>query len=429
MLCAVYSATGRPNLRAAAFWQHDDHAARPLKIPDFQKSTMEKENLRRELESFPAHVGQVLRYVTTESLTRTSLIDPFLNRVGWPVAHPHRVAQEFPVPISGNADYALLDKAGRVIVIIEAKKAGAKIDDSLPPDQLKKYVHKIGTCNVGAWTNGLEWYWFCLDPTNTLGEAPFVTYDVQSKGWLRPSVLGWLASVRSQFSDPDPSRLLYDARTHEVTSKMQHWWESARKEPSDKLAQLVWKELGLSKTKASARDLIIVKRAWIRLHSATEPNGNGPVIIIPPPNGTNKPGPIGNPPTTFRQADGTILTQKGQKRAWRTRNKASGDWDEWKVESSGADVQARVAEWLIEWGGGLDSFKGGPGISLGPQPPDGKFKGYRAIFDGKAYVDTNKGNAAKERWLASLASNQEGLVPQPGTDFEVWLPSWIRKKD
>ena len=56
-----------------------------------------------------------------ESRTRTTLIDPMLQVLGWDVSDPALVQIE-PKTVTGWADYALLGSNGKPIVFVEAKK-------------------------------------------------------------------------------------------------------------------------------------------------------------------------------------------------------------------------------------------------------------------------------------------------------------------
>lgn len=63
-----------------------------------------------------------------ELLTRYALIDPLLRALGWPVDDPAWVQVELQTAGGGRADYVLLDGVGRVLVVLEAKALGGKLD-------------------------------------------------------------------------------------------------------------------------------------------------------------------------------------------------------------------------------------------------------------------------------------------------------------
>ena len=89
-----------------------------------------------------------------ETRTRTVLIDPLLNALGWDVADPSKVTIEFyPAPSDNNkrADYALLARDRRPLMLIEAKKLGEALDSH--QDQVFTYANQAGA-KYGCLTDG-----------------------------------------------------------------------------------------------------------------------------------------------------------------------------------------------------------------------------------------------------------------------------------
>ena len=94
----------------------------------------------------------------SESRTRITLIDPLLRSLGWDVSDPTVVTIE-PRTAGGWADYALLDKGGKIVVFVEAKKLS---DKNAPINQAVGYAVseniqnqvKVRYC---ASTNGDAW--------------------------------------------------------------------------------------------------------------------------------------------------------------------------------------------------------------------------------------------------------------------------------
>ncbi len=386
--------------------------------------------LRSRFEGFSAHINRVRRHIAHEKDVRTGLIDPFLLRVGWPTAHLGRVGQEFSVPDTGYADYALRDKSGEPIIIIEAKNYGVDIDKQLPPDQLKRYVHKLANCNVGAWTNGLEWHWFCLDYTNTLSGTAFVTFDVSKADWASPRVLRWLASVGDQFDNPNPSELLRVARGYEFTERLRSWL-SAKAQLSNPFAKALWRELGMRKVTPSSADLELMRSAWAMLHGS--PSDEPSTQVGDRDSEDQRPNV--KPPSRPTPWDAPKLVGEGvqmldcyqQKRAWRVWDHSANRLGSWNVEDTAGKVQAAVADWLIDWNGGLKNLPERVN-GLREQPTDKYPHDWSPILGGSMYVKTGLNARHKVRWLEKLASvvfNEEyERSPELGKDFEVWLPPW-----
>ena len=101
------------------------------------------------------HKDQIQIY---ESRTRTTLIDPLLRSLGWDVSDPSVVTIE-PKTDGGWADYALLDKDGKTVAFVEAKK----LSDREPPIKqavgyaVSENIQNMVKVRYCASTNGDTW--------------------------------------------------------------------------------------------------------------------------------------------------------------------------------------------------------------------------------------------------------------------------------
>lgn len=111
----------------------------------------------------------------TESQTRIDLIDAELNNCGWNVNDTLKVIQEYEIPLDENlpshldkakrfVDYALLNKTGQIIAIIEAKRENKAVDSA--KTQAEYYARRIKNTQGFApfiyFTNGNEIkFWDC----------------------------------------------------------------------------------------------------------------------------------------------------------------------------------------------------------------------------------------------------------------------------
>ena len=404
------------------------------------------DELREKLVVFSDHVSRERPHITDEAAVRTVLVDSLLHEIHWSPRKISRVRTEYPVQDSGKADYALLDKSSQPLIIIEAKNVDVQIGDQLPPDQLKRYVHPLPRCNVGVWTNGLAWYWFCLDFTNTLSDTPFLTFDVSEQDWISPQVLRWLLAVQDQFAEPRPKKLLTAARELEYRDRLDKWWGQSVRQPSDGLAKLLWKELSIKKRQPSNADLGMIKQVWIAVHGKRDagqlravPLANNPQEQSPAKPDTKPRPEASDPPVPqpsldggseaaealeLQLADGTIHYATSRQRAWRVWNRKTGRWDPWTVESSATAVQISMAAWMIRWNGGRV-----PTIR-GLEKGEPRTKTWKRIPGKQACAYTNLSNAHKRDWILRLASKVRDASrrsPVPGRDFEFWLPTAQRR--
>ncbi|MDN5060472.1 DEAD/DEAH box helicase family protein [Aliarcobacter butzleri] len=111
----------------------------------------------------------------TEAQTRRDLIDIELNNCGWNVNDTLKVIQEYEIPLDENlplhldkarrfVDYALLNKTGQIIAIIEAKRENKAVDSA--KTQAEYYAKRIKNIQGFApfiyFTNGNEIkFWDC----------------------------------------------------------------------------------------------------------------------------------------------------------------------------------------------------------------------------------------------------------------------------
>ena len=130
------------------------------------------ETLRARLLAHGSHIGAY------EARTRTALIDPLLQALGWDVSDPLLVHIE-PKGLNGWADYALLGSNGRTIVaFIEAKKL---TDTRTPLSQVVGYavsenIENNTNVRYVLTTNGNNW-----DVYDIVTQNAVTTTSIQSE--------------------------------------------------------------------------------------------------------------------------------------------------------------------------------------------------------------------------------------------------------
>ena len=87
----------------------------------------------------------------TEEATKTSLVLPFIQLLGYNIFDPTEVIPEFQaeagVKKDQRVDYALL-KDGHAIILIECKAYGEELSDE-HADQLKRYFPFVHSAKIG----------------------------------------------------------------------------------------------------------------------------------------------------------------------------------------------------------------------------------------------------------------------------------------
>lgn len=143
--------------------------------------------LQAEAAAAGRRAADVLSF--SEADTRKRLVDSMLAEVGWDLANPEEVRQEFEVLYQptdsekGYADYVLLDESGKSMAVIEAKKTAANAERGrtqakLYADGLEK---QFGQRPVIYYTNGYDiWLW-----DDAQNEPPRLVYGFHSRDSLQ----------------------------------------------------------------------------------------------------------------------------------------------------------------------------------------------------------------------------------------------------
>ena len=97
--------------------------------------------------------GDILR--GHETRTRTALVDPLLQVLGWDTTDPVLVTQEYNVG-GGRADYALLGEDGKPRALIEAKHLGEPLEGQKNQEQVFTYA-LIQQVKYASLTDGNLW--------------------------------------------------------------------------------------------------------------------------------------------------------------------------------------------------------------------------------------------------------------------------------
>ncbi len=118
--------------------------------------------------------------VQTEEATKTAMVLPFIQLLGYNVFDPTEVVPELVSDIGTKkgekVDYAIL-KDGKPIILFECKKCGGDLNIN-HAGQLFRYFH-VTAARFGVLTNGLVYRFFTdLDQANKMDEKPFLEFDI-----------------------------------------------------------------------------------------------------------------------------------------------------------------------------------------------------------------------------------------------------------
>jgi type I restriction enzyme R subunit len=119
-------------------------------LPDWLKSTIPPENSKNRISS------EDMSRVTNEAFARVK-IDQLLRDIDWRLTDERSVRFEYPLDDGGKADYALFDRQGRALAVLEAKSTSVNL--SAGEAQGRRYADQLKVPFVFL-SNGEE-VWFC----------------------------------------------------------------------------------------------------------------------------------------------------------------------------------------------------------------------------------------------------------------------------
>ncbi|MFT8493534.1 MAG: type I restriction endonuclease [Liquorilactobacillus nagelii] len=228
---------------------------------------MEKEEFVTAIKKFAPRVSQLEDSLKTEEATKTSLIMPFFQLLGYDVFNPLEFVPEFTADVGikkgERIDYAIVTQS-KVQMLIEAKAVNEQLEKH--DSQLFRY---FGTTNTkfSILTNGKEYQFFTdLDKPNRMDATPFMTIDLTN---LRDSQISELFKFSKQNFDVD--NITSTASELKYVNQFKNYLTSELKKPSDEFTKLVMKNIydGLRTSKMVDEFKPIVKKGFSQMISET----------------------------------------------------------------------------------------------------------------------------------------------------------------
>jgi len=132
------------------------------------------------LRDLSSRVSPQLERLATEEATKTALVLPFLNALGFDVFNPLEVVPEFTADVGikkgEKVDYAIVI-AGKPAMLIEAKHCGTNLDNAYS-SQLYRYF-SVTPARIGILTNGTEYRFYSdLEEPNKMDSKAFFEFDL-----------------------------------------------------------------------------------------------------------------------------------------------------------------------------------------------------------------------------------------------------------
>lgn len=304
-------------------------------------------NLEERLKAFAARAKRIAPLCDNEEQTKVSLINPYLEILGYDVRDPTVCRLEYRADISRGAekvDYAIL-RDGRPLILIEAKVATTDISrpGAEALGQLQRYFMSEKV-EFAALTNGVVWQWYRGSQEGMMDETPFQVHDVRAP---ETAEMPWLQSVAGPHFDPKTARDHAEAAS--ISSAIMGWIKEARYRPSDELVRTIIREKKLGQANANRIERVrpsfvatfdaYIDRETDRLLDAAReqqreepPTTSAPTQEAPPNDDESRDVDLG---------DGSApLRYRSMERAWRVKGAP------WQREPSGRAVFVAALRYL-----------------------------------------------------------------------------------
>lgn len=174
----------------------------------------------------------------TEEATKTSVIMPFINALGFDIFNLDEVVPEFVADIGtkkGEKVDFVLRIGGEIAMLIEAKPIGSALVDA-HHSQLHRYFG-VTPARIAILTNGRQFQFYSdTDVPNVMDRKPFLSFDIQS---MKKKEIEELSKFqKSKFS---VETILQSASQQQYVRQAADYLRDQLSDPSDDFVRLVAK--------------------------------------------------------------------------------------------------------------------------------------------------------------------------------------------
>ena len=197
-------------------------------------------DLSDSINDIASKVSKQQRHIITEEATKTALIMPFINALGYDVFNPLEVIPEYTAD-SGTkkgekVDYAI-KKDDKIIILIECKWSGEKLQKN-HTDQLFRYF-SVTDARFAILTNGINYEFYSdIEKPNTMDSKPFFEFNIKDFEDYQLNVLKKF--TKSSFSLED---ILNTASTLKYTGQIKKILEEELTNPTEEFVRFFARQI------------------------------------------------------------------------------------------------------------------------------------------------------------------------------------------
>lgn len=243
--------------------------------------------LSDHLSNLASRVQKQVSFIQTEEATKTAIVMPFINSLGYNVFDPTEVIPEFVCDIGTKKgekiDYAIM-RDGKPIMLIECKPVGGDLNIN-HASQLFRYFH-VTEARIAILTNGIIYRLFTdLEQPNKMDERPFLEFDLFN--FTENDIAEIKKLSKGAFNVED---LLFAAYNLKYMRAFKKYFEEQFTQPSADFINFVSKQVydGVLTPKLKEQFSVLVHRSFhqflndkitSRLRSAMlDTSGQGPLV-------------------------------------------------------------------------------------------------------------------------------------------------------
>lgn len=212
-----------------------------------------------KLNELSERISDLRNSITTEEATKTSMIMPFFQLLGYDIFNPLEFVPEFTADVGikkgEKVDYAILID-GVPLILVECKSCNTKLDKH--GSQLFRY---FGTTDAkfGILTNGILYKFYTdLETPNKMDSAPFLTVDITN---LNDRDITEISKFTKEVIDVDS--IVNSAEALKYSRLIKDWFETEINSPSPDFVRYVLNGIydGVKNQKVVEKFTPVVKRA------------------------------------------------------------------------------------------------------------------------------------------------------------------------
>ena len=190
-----------------------------------------------KIANLSEQAAKVREHIKTEEATKTSLVMPFFQALGYNPFDPLEVVPEFTADVGTKkgerVDYAIMQD-NDPIFLVEVKTCCTLLDQG-KANQLHRYFTATPSAKVAILTDGILYKFFSdLDQTNLMDKKPFMVFDFAAPD---PALIPELEKLSKERYDAETA--LTAAQHLKYTREIKRYFQTQYQAPEDEFVRFV----------------------------------------------------------------------------------------------------------------------------------------------------------------------------------------------